>query len=265
MPAPEILSGLMEVRLHNDQGHAAYLLGQNSLDGWWYFFPVAVAVKTPLGFLLLALLGTGAALALPSKYAPWQLRAAGVCGLAIIAACMPAHLNIGVRYTLPAFPMLAVAAAYGAMILFRRGRWKWLAVGLLAWAGTASLLAHPDYIPYFNELAGRHPERILVDSDLDWGQDMQRLSTRLRQLGVEHVYLACHYSGDDSKLGLPEWDGLPPFQPVKGWVAVSFTKLETYGWYAAREMRRPGRAYDWLNAYRPAERVGKSILLYYVP
>ena len=37
--------------------------------------------------------------------------------------------------------------------------------------------ANPDYLPYFNE-AVAHPERVLVDSDLDWGQDLRRLEQR---------------------------------------------------------------------------------------
>ena len=43
-----------------------------------------------------------------------------------------------------------------------------------------SLAAHPDYLAYFNALAGDDPERIVVDSDLDWGQDIKRLGQRLR-------------------------------------------------------------------------------------
>ena len=54
VPAPQLLDGLWQVHNHVDAGHTAYLLGRHSFHGWWYFFPVALAVKTPLAILLLA-------------------------------------------------------------------------------------------------------------------------------------------------------------------------------------------------------------------
>jgi len=61
---------------------------------------------------------------------------------------------------------------------------------LAAWFGASSLISHPDYLAYFNEFAGSEPENIVVDSDLDWGQDVKRLAARLREVGlpVENVF-----------------------------------------------------------------------------
>jgi hypothetical protein len=123
-------------------------------------------------------------------------------------------------------------------------------------------MAHPDYIAYFNELAGSQPEQVLVDSDLDWGQDMNRLSAELRRRRIDYFHMACLYTGDDTRLGLPNWDGLEPYQPVKGWVAVSQTMLKNYGWMVAQQQGRPDLAFAWLDRYRPVAKVGKSILLY---
>src|SRR5215212_6880631 len=57
LPAPDLAIGLMAVRVHNRAGHFAFLLGRTSPVGWWYYFPVALAVKTPIPYLLLALWG----------------------------------------------------------------------------------------------------------------------------------------------------------------------------------------------------------------
>ena len=38
----------------------------------------------------------------------------------------------------------------------------------------------PDHLAYFNVLAGAEPEHLLVDSDLDWGQDVNRVASELR-------------------------------------------------------------------------------------
>src|SRR6202044_3917194 len=89
---------------------------------------------------------------------------------------------------------------------------------LLVWMAVSSLKIHPDYLAYFNELAGSHPENILVDSDLDWGQDMKRLSQRLREAGAPFVTFT-----PMSDPGLPEVLGFPPIRvsdipnPSPGW------------------------------------------------
>jgi hypothetical protein len=250
VPAPQILDGLWQVHNHVEGGHTAYLLGQNSFHGWWYFFPVALGVKLPLGLLLLAAIG--------AFYR--KARVPAVLCAVILLINLPTSLNIGVRYMMPLFPVMALAAAGGVLWLWSRRREA--AVILLAWITVSAAMAHPDYIAYFNELAGSHPERILVDSDLDWGQDMKRLSDELHRRGVSYLHMACMYTGDDRRLNLPNWDGLEPYQPVTGWVAVSQTMLHNYGWMVARQQGRKDLAFAWLDRYQPVARVGRSILLY---
>ena len=113
--------------------------------------------------------------------------------------------------------------------------------------------AYPDYLPYFNETVA-HPEKVLVDSDLDWGQDLYRLELRAAQLQIGHLSLAYRGTADLSREPLPPLYVLPPRKPVKGWVAVS-----------ALARTRSATDYAWLNAYTPVERIGKTIDLYYVP
>jgi hypothetical protein len=190
--------------------------------------------------------------------------APALCCLVILAACLASHLNTGLRYLLCLFPMLAIVAAQGVMYLWDRVRLRPLAAALMLWLTISSLRAHPDYIPYFNELAGAHPENILVDSDLDWGQDMRRLVWKLRDLKVDHLYMAVQWSGDDTKIGLPGWDALEPYRPVQGWVAISFTMMKLYGTLWAKQQGRQEPAFAWLDRYQPVARVGKSILLYHI-
>src|SRR5207249_1104122 len=111
---------------------------------WWYFFPVAIAVKTPLAVLVLALVGLVAALRVPLR---WEIWAPGVSCLAIVLACLPSHLNTGLRYILCLFPMLSIVAAQGVMFLWERGAARFGAAALLLWLTASSLRAHPDYIP----------------------------------------------------------------------------------------------------------------------
>ena len=52
----------------------------------------------------------------------------------------------------------------------------------LAWIVALPFAIAPDYFPWFNALAGKHPEHVLIDSDLDWGQDLFRLQRELRDV-----------------------------------------------------------------------------------
>jgi hypothetical protein len=263
VPAPELIKGVWQVKHHVIEGHTAYLLGRHSLHGWWYFFPVALAVKTPLAILLLAGLGVWALRRPLSGQSRRALAVPAVLAAAMLAVNLPTTINIGVRYMLPLYPFLALTAGIGTVWLWRR--YRSAVVILLLWTAVSGALAHPDYLAYFNELGGTHPERILVDSDLDWGQDMARLGKELDRRHVPYFHMACLYTGDDTRLGLPAWDSLEPYQAVTGWIAVSYTMLENYGWSAAKQRGREDLAFAWLDQYQPVGHVGKSILLYYIP
>ena len=58
--------------------HHAYLFGRRSQFGWWYYYPVVLAVKTPLPFLVLLFIGLGVSLREVQPRAGRVLAAAGV-------------------------------------------------------------------------------------------------------------------------------------------------------------------------------------------
>ena len=97
---------------------------------------------------------------------------------------------------------------------------------------------HPDYLAYFNGFAGKAPEKILVDSNYDWGQDLKLLAKRLHQLGVKEFSLA---AVNGVGMSMPEfddyletWYGLPTIKdvdlcsPSPGWNVVSTTVEQTF-------------------------------------
>src|SRR5262245_46746275 len=57
LPAPELFEGIARAVRHNSSEGGGYLFGKLSQTGFWYFFPVVLSLKTPLGFLLLSVLG----------------------------------------------------------------------------------------------------------------------------------------------------------------------------------------------------------------
>jgi hypothetical protein len=253
--ATAIFDGMREVAGHNKGGHVAYLLGDIRTDGWWYFFPVMLAVKTPLPMLALGLAGIAMLFARSWRGNDWRPAAPGLFFLAILAFAMTSRINIGSRHVLILYPLLAIAGAHVAVTLARAARplGPAAAVALLVWQASAPLVAHPDHLSYFNSLAGDRPERVTVSSDLDWGQDLKRLARELRARAVERVAIAYAGTADLARHGLPEHTVLLPQQPVTGWIAISLRVL-----YMAPE------GYGWLKAYEPVTRVGSSIDLYYI-
>jgi hypothetical protein len=261
LPFSELARGIAQLAEHNADGHRAYLLGRTSQTGWWWFFPAALLVKTPIAFLLLAALGCVASLKEAWRTGRWETAVPSLCAMAILVAVLPSRIAIGLRHVLPTYPFLALAAGFGLARLARCGRTgtagRMMAALLLAWHLASGAVAHPDYLAYFNEFAGSHPDLVLVDSDLDWGQDLRRLGDTLRKLGGTEVAVSLHGHSAESELDTELMrDDLPavrPFnsdQPPRGWVAVSL--------YLLREDPR----YSWLNECRPVATVGKSIHLY---
>lgn len=235
-------------------GFRSYLFGHVSSHGWWWYFPVAVALKTPLAFLLLWIAG-GVFACRDVRYRRVYLEASAAA-LAILAVSMTSTLDIGVRYVLPMYVPLTLAATAAAAAMARRAPRviEWAASLLIVLFAVSSIAAHPDYFPYFNLLAGSDPSRYLIDSNLDWGQDMLRLDAVVRQRKLEPIgtNLSGHNVLDD--LGRMQWP-VHPLEPAPGWVAVS------------DHVYRMGLAdggWRWLEG-QPMQRIGKSIRLYHLP
>jgi hypothetical protein len=218
-------AGLYGIALQSRTGGGVnYLRGKLSVDGFWDYFLVAFAVKAALGFLFVLL----AALVL--LLACRRVADFPVAGLLVAAACVflpvtGTSYNIGVRHVLPAVPLLAIAAAVVLSRALRPGA----AAAILA-IGTSLQLAesvrvHPHELSFFNALAGG-PEggaRWLNDSNLDWGQDLDRLSTELKSRGWERGATVAYFGGGDPTVSCPNvrlyTPGATPLSP--GLYAVS--------------------------------------------
>ncbi len=184
--------GFYNVALHNRHGHPSSLLGMYSKEGWWYYFPVAFALKTTLPFLILTLAALG--------WGAWRLFArrdlrflAVLAPLAVyLALSMSGRINIGIRHLLPAFPFLFIAAGalLDRLLSVKRARAGMIALVVLmfGWTTLSVWRAYPDYVPYMNELASKHPRWwYLSDSNVEWGDDAQELSAYLRARGETDV------------------------------------------------------------------------------
>jgi Dolichyl-phosphate-mannose-protein mannosyltransferase len=277
VPAPEFLDGIRSALNHNREGHPAFLLGEFRTTGWWYYFLVALAVKTPIAFLIP--LGLGVYVCLRERARPIYLMPLAFT-LGILLPSMRSHVDIGIRHIEPVYIGLSIMSALGLKQLLqwtRSGVISALTAGvLMTWMALSVAFHHPDYLAYFNGFAGKTPEKILVDSNYDWGQDLKLLGAHLRQLGVKEFSLA---SASVVGMSIPErhdylenWYGLPIITdfnsciPSPGWNVVS-TTVEQSGsrWPGNRfYYRGPTKSKPWYEKVTPNERVG-PLLIYFIP
>ena len=161
---------------HATRLRQAFLNGHYSLRGWAWFFPYTVLVKTPLpvfGVIALAIAaGAAGRRSLRSFYDPLPLWA--LLGV-YWAVFINAPINIGHRHVLATYPPVFVLGGAAARWLTPRTRALRAAlIALLVLLAAEVLYRFPNYLAYFNAVAGgpARAYRHLVDSSLDWGQDL---------------------------------------------------------------------------------------------
>ncbi len=285
-PAGNVAAGLKALAGQNKAGQVSYFLGEWRRHGWWYFFPVIFLLKTPVPFLLLVCVGSVFLVRSFGTNPDWRIVAPTLFALAILAVSMTSGINIGLRHILVIYPLLSIVAGHAVVEFWNLFQQPLFARGVVAAAClclvVSSIRSHPDYLAYFNLFASDRPERIEVDSDLDWGQDLARLSKWLHARGVNEVALSYFGTADLTHADLPNFHELVPYQKVDGWIAISARYRVIPSPFVVQaappgmplyysvpgnfNKMRPGTGpFSWLNAYQPVQRIGHSIFVYYIP
>lgn len=224
------LANIREIQEWYGHGHSflvQFFLGHFSYDSWPAYYPTAFLLKTTIPALILLLMAIVAARA---NFVVLALLGFVVLFFAVAAS---GHLALGLRYVLVVYPFIYSATA---IALSRRpSRTMTIAViVLVAWHIGENLAAYPGYISYFNELIGskRNADKFLIDSNLDWGQDLRRLAIWCGDYGVQRIVVH-YFGGGDPKyeipvptmsLGAPLNPRLPPgyFAVSRHWYRLSF-------------------------------------------
>jgi hypothetical protein len=224
LPAYGFLYGLNAVAEHNDLGHQSYLLGMRSPNGWWYYFPVVFAVKSTMAALLatLLVLSVGVWQAIKREWLSPMALGLIVTPVFYFAASMSSGINIGMRHILPIYPFLyvGIAACLACRVPWKHAGKVALAALALLQIGECARIA-PDYLAFFNEAVGgpgMGPE-YLVDSNIDWGQDLKKLKTWLAAHGAKRARVFYFGNGQMWYEHINE-GGFPGPLDEKGWEAV---------------------------------------------
>lgn len=287
-PMPTFWAGLEQVLFISSGGRPAFLLGHFSSEGFLAYFPVAFLVKTPLvtivglGVTAVLFLRNGIRINADERgFVVWK-KALFLLLPAIFyfLFSMQSALNIGYRHLLPILPfvyLLISGMANDASRMMNdasRTTLLFVFIGLLL----VDFSIHPHYLSYFNLAAGgpENGRNILIDSNIDWGQDLLRLKQWMEENEVESVKLGWFGTAVPDYYGIryepipgtPLYEfyslwGSPPFEPVapeSGVYAISVTSL----W----ELPLPDDqkyVYPWFRAREPDDRIGYSILIYEIP
>lgn len=259
LPLP-FLFGLDGILLINEIGeNPSYLFGHWSMHGFPGYYAVTLLYKSPLPFLV-------AALAIPFARGGARRRDHGVIvPLALVAVVFTlfSRANFGIRYILPLLPLVCVAAGRLAPWLETRSRrWRAAALALLATYPLSALVSTPDSLAYFNLLARGRGDRILLDSNIDWGQGLKRLRAFMARRGLQSIDLAYFGHVDPAIYGISS--RLPEAHDPGRYVAVSVNFLHgfPYATYADGAMRAvPENEFAWTAALPVEENIGGGILI----
>lgn len=224
--------------LRHAEARGAFLDGEYSIHGWILFFPKAFLYKTPPS-LLLGLIASGVFVGLKLRATTaqavlsklWQVAPLVILFFIYWLFSLTSHLNIGHRHLLPTYPVLYIfcgALGWAAQRAWERshhaGRILFGGItAVLCWHASIAAAISPHYLAYFSPVAGGPTEgyKHLVDSSLDWGQDLPGLKkwTAFNLRPNESFYLSYFGTGEPEYYGIHaiRMEMLPDFVRFHPW------------------------------------------------
>lgn len=249
-------------------GSPAYLFGQYSETGWWYYFPLAFLIKTPLPTIFLFVVSSIYIVINWQKIIDY-LPLIALPVIFFLVACFN-KLDLGIRYILPVFPFIYLGIGLVFFYVIKQFKKYYYAIITIIFF---SILINffsfykitPYQIAYFNELVGgpNNGYKYLIDSNLDWGQGLKELAGYLKKNNInEPIYLS--YFGTAS----PEYYGINfknlPYscsQNISGYIAISVNNLILpFGNF--QNFPYDVNGFKWLLNDQPIKRIGHSIYIY---
>jgi hypothetical protein len=230
MPPWLYLRGLFLVALSSSR--PTYLLGHSYPQGVWFYFPVLLWLKSPLGFLGLLLAGAAAAVLHRARTIPataaahWRIL--WIAWAVFTAVCFASNLDIGFRhFSIPLVLLILMLAPLPRMIAdLRLSRaLVILVVACVVQCFVVAIASYPFYLTYANAFGSLLPHyELFNDSNLDWDQSLPELERFVQQHGIRSIALD-HYGYSDAAVSVPQshiWNCETPTPADAGhWAAVS--------------------------------------------
>jgi hypothetical protein len=279
VPAPGFWREWQSAQYYLAQPWANYLFGETSTTGWWYYFPIALLVKTPLPLLILFV----ATLIRTGIKRTWRSDLIFLLPSALLFISLVLNTNnLGYRYLLPVLPLIIVyvsglwprTVSHSLLPSIPLSRTQLALLLLLAWAVIDTLRIAPYYLTYFNEIAGG-PDRgryILSDSNIDWGQDMIGLKNYVEQNDIEQIKFSYFGIAHPTAYGLTT-QAIPPVRTAlhdqgAWWLKTYYPSDPPPGTYAISVANLMGgiwidrATYAFFRDRQPEATIGNSIYMY---
>jgi 4-amino-4-deoxy-L-arabinose transferase-like glycosyltransferase len=262
IPVPySYIFGIASQRRKNQIGHRSYFMGEIREHGWSYYFPVMLAIKNPLGMILL--LGLALLLFVKQPRAPSRATFLICAAFAFyLSVYVTANINAGVRYALPLVVLMTILAARAGDVAWKKAKGRYGKVFLaLTFVSIfiAAVASYPHYLGSFNLLVGgeRGGHRISIVGE-DWGQDVAAFAANLDRNGAPNLYYDRYTSTQKLEL---QHHGVEFVDYKCG------QKIETPAWVAmhAMEILRmddPERCYPFVKDRQPDEKINHHIWIY---
>lgn len=249
-------------------GKPAFLMGEYSLTGWWYYFIVAFLIKTPVATIFFIIAAT--AFLIRDREAASKALFPAASALFFFVVVSMQNVNIGLRHVLPVYPFIFTALGYVTHIRVDSQRAGRLVFAFFcAWYVASAVSIHPHQLSFFNGFIGGPDRgyRYLVDSNLDWGQDLPALKEYMDEEGIEKIQLAYFGLAKPEHYGI-DYELLPSYHifsdetasrtvNVDGYVAISATMVQ--GVYTANRA-----LYGAFLELPVTGRAGHSIFVYFI-
>lgn len=255
--------GVATMRGYNQLGYPSWFWGKRMRKGSAWYFPVLLTIKNPLAWILGLALAIGALMRRRFPHAATAVF--GLIGLGFLGVAMNASLNMGIRHGLPVIAIFTPFAAWGLASCVQSPRpWGRFAVlATIASLPVVALFASPNFLGYFNALAGGRGggHRVSLVGE-DWGQDRAELARFVQE---RHIWPLYYDLQTPTRKLEAEWLGFDyqPYvcrsrsgkagnRPEDAWVAVHALRVETKG------------CFEWLRDRRPEHEINNHIRLYYI-
>jgi uncharacterized membrane protein len=249
------------INANHPKDYAFYLLGDFKQGGWWYYFPVAFAFKATLPTLFfIVLAAVRATRGFVDAWGEMILLVTIVFYTVVITIGADQY---GVRYILPVFPLLFIWVSRIVPDLLATRTGTAVLTGLIAWHVWSGVSAFPNYIPYFNEMAGgiAGGAALLDESNIDWGQGLKQAADYVRAKQVEKptIYAFDPFDGPGT-----EYYGLPRNLRTAEVLQRLVRHRPTPGTYiiSAHYVTRMSHLDPAWKIYKPIDRIGESLWVY---
>lgn len=258
------LLGMVMVVVRVEGGNNTFILGHLSDKAISWYFPVAWLLKTSITIIV----GTFLSLAYLVWRFPrdqknkWLLAVILMPVIVYWGFTLKGSLNIGIRHLMPTVPFVLLLIGFFVKdLLAKRNVWTNAAVGVFLVYFVGSTLWHyPNFIAYFNEFTPKDQRYTrLIDSSLDWGQDLLRLKKYIEENKINSIKID-YFGGSVPSYYISqaqEWHS--SYGPTTGWLAVSATFYQSSKLTGAKEGTW---SYEWLDKFEPKEIIGGSILVF---